>query len=44
MNKKDYPQCRHCSSRLRPGVNTTICKNCKMSGHKEFSECNKCPK
>lgn len=42
MNQEVTNKCLHCDSQLPLRVNSTICRNCRFKGHKEFGNCSKC--
>lgn len=35
-------RCLHCQTQLAKSVHSTMCKKCRMKGHKEFITCDKC--
>lgn len=43
-NQCKHQKCLHCKGNLPCRINTTICRNCRFKGHKEFERCSLCGK
>lgn len=42
MIENQTKRCLHCHAQLPKSIHSTMCKKCRMQGHKEFITCDKC--